>query len=301
MPFEIINQNEYLLIKLKGECVGDESPPVSKVFSDMMAQTGLKLVVIQASECGYLSTHFIRQLSQIYKDLKTQNGGLRMVGCSMALIEAIKNNGVDRILVNKMSLRGALVDLGLVKQKEFDVNFINPFLTSTLKVLKIQCFMEAQPQKPYLKRPTDPLLLGDISGIISVTSETFSGTLAISLSETIFCKIATNMLGEEIPKIQEDNVDLVGELANMILGQAKIELNNIGYRVQMALPSCVWGKDHKIKHFGGGVCVVIPFQTEAGIIYSEVMTNNNLINQYKKTAGASDTPATAATEKPKAA
>jgi len=50
----------------------------------------------------------------------------------------------------------------------------------------------------------------------------------------------------------------------------------------MAIPSCVWGKDHKIKSFGGGICVVIPFETEAGTFYSEVSTNNNLLNSIPK-------------------
>jgi chemotaxis protein CheX len=176
-----------------------------------------------------------------------------------------------------MSLRGALVDFGLVKKKEMDVNIINPFLNATIKVLKIQCFLEAKPQKPHLKKPTDPLLLGDVSGIISIVSEVFNGTMAISLSEAVFKKIAENMLGEKCEAITEQNVDLVGELANIILGQAKIELGQLGYAIQMAIPSCVWGKDHKIKHFGGGSCVVLPFDTEAGVIHCEVMTNNNAI------------------------
>jgi hypothetical protein len=40
----------------------------------------------------------------------------------------------------------------------------------------------------------------------------------------------------------------------------------------------VWGKDHKIKHFGPGSCVVLPFETEAGVIHCEVMTNSPAIS-----------------------
>ncbi len=226
-----------------------------------------------------MNSIFMRHLAQVYRDLKTLNGQIRLVGCNPKLQDAIKNSGLDRILMNKMSLRGALVDFGLVKQKEFDVNFINPFLNATQKVLKIQCFIEAKPLKPHLKKPTDPLLLGDVSGIISINSETFSGTLAISLPEKIFLTIVKNMLGEEMTAITDQNVDLVGEIANIILGQAKLELIGLGYSLQAALPSCVWGKDHKIKHFGTGVCVVIPFETPVGTFYSEIMTNNGLLAQ----------------------
>lgn len=287
MPFEIISQNDYLLIKLKGDCIGDDNPTLHHTFSTTMQTTGIKLAVIQCGECGTMGPGFLRGLAQVYKELKTVNGQLRLVSANAQILESIKANGLDRILVNKISLRGALVDLGLMKPKDFDVNFINPFLNATQKVLKIQCFMEAKPQKPHLKKATDPLLLGDISGIISVTSETFSGTMAISLSETIFKKVAHNMLGEECSGITESNVDLVGELANMILGQAKIELATLGYSINMALPSCVWGKDHKIKHFGAGICVVIPFETDLGTFYTEIMTNNNQALKAAASAGGS--------------
>ena len=274
MPFEVISQNEYLLMKLTGECNGTESPSPVAAFSEIQKSTQLKYLIVNCSECGGLGPAFLRHLSQIFRELKTLNGSMRLVAAPEAVRDTIQRNGLDRILINRMSLRGALVDFGLVKTKEFDVNFINPFLNATQKVFKVQCFTECKALKPSLKKAGDPLLLGDISGIISISSETFNGTLAISLSENVFVNIASKMLGEEIKAIDEQNVDLVGELANIILGQAKIELASLGYGIQMALPSCVWGKDHKIKHFGGGVCVVIPMETEFGIFYSEVMTSS---------------------------
>lgn len=281
MPFEVVNQNEYLLVKLKGVCAGDENPSLEDVVKGEIGKTGLKKLVFQCSECSQITPSFTRAMAQIFKELKTDNGGMRLVAANDALIKVITQNGLDRILVNKMSLRGALVDLGLAKVRDIDANFINPFLHATQRVLKVQAFMESKPQKPYLKKPTDPLLLGDVSGIISITSEAFNGTLAISLTETVFCKIATKMIGEETTSITDQNVDLVGELANMILGQAKVELAALGYNPQMALPSCVWGKDHKIKTFGAGVCVVLPFDTEAGTFFSEIMATSNILSQVK--------------------
>lgn len=276
MGFEIVSQNEYLLVKLLGPCEGDDEQKIDKVFKAKQEETKLKLAVFNCSECSGVSALFLRQLATIYKELEKQNGKMRLVGANDSVIDTIQKNGLDRILVCKMSLRGALVDFGLATSKEFDVNFINPFLNATQKVFKVQAFIEARPGKPSLKKMSDPLLMGDISGIISIASETFKGTLAISMPEAMFLKILKNMLGTEQASISEDVVDLVGELANIILGQAKIELASLGYRLDMALPSCVWGKDHKIKHFGGGVCIVIPFETDSGTFYTEVMTNTNL-------------------------
>jgi len=283
MSIEVVNQSHYILIKLSGDLNDDpDVVTVGVYFNKMKEETGLKHVIVHCGDCNAFSSGIIRELAAIFKIVKSLNGGLRLVGANKTILDFLKNQGIDRILVNKLSLRGALVDFGLAKEKDFDVNFINPFLNATKKVFKVQCFMEIKPTKPFLKKHTDPLLLGDVSGIISINSETFTGTLAISINEPIFVKIASNMLGESVEKIEEKYVDLVGELSNMILGQAKIELLALGYSIQSALPSCVWGKDHKIKHFGGGQCIVLPFETESGILYSEIMTNSDAIEGNKK-------------------
>ncbi len=288
MPFEFTPQTEYLVLTLKGECNGDGADKVMPGAEKHLAAGNLKFVVVQCSECGDIDTVFLRTLAQLYKRVKDLNGKLCLVHANDKIQEAIKRNGLDRILPWKMSLRGALVEFGLVKSKEFDVNFINPFLAATQKVLKVQCFLEATAQKPFIKKPTDPPLLGDISGIIGLTAETFNGTLAISFPSSLFLVLATNMFGQPYTEITSEIVDLAGELSNMILGQAKMVLNPLGYQIQQAIPSCVWGKDHKIKHFGGGACVVLPFETKAGIFHVEVISNSGV--QEKKPLAAPAAP-----------
>jgi chemotaxis protein CheX len=281
MPFDVVKQTDYLLVKLEGDCLSGEGVAVSDVFRLEMEVSGLKYAVIQCSDCGRMDRGFMRELITIHQLLKSKNGKMRLVGANEHLLQMFEKNGVDQVLVNRMSLRGALADLGLAKAKEFDVNFINPFLNATVKVFKVQCFMELKPQKPRVKSAEEPPLFGDVSGIISVNSETFVGNLAISMSESTFVAVVKNMLGETVSGVTERHVDLVGELANMILGQAKLELATLGYRIDMALPSCVWGKDHQIKHFGSGRCVVLPFETAYGIICSEIMTQSTIEGEKK--------------------
>jgi chemotaxis protein CheX len=283
MPFEIVKQNDYLLITLSGDCLSEAGVSVAERFRAEMEDSKLKLAVILCSDCGRMDKAFMRELVSIHQHLKSKNGKMRLVGANDQLLQMFQKNGVDQVLVNRLSLRGALADLGLAKAKEFDVNFINPFLSATVKVFKVQCFMELKPQKPRVKSGDEAPLFGDVSGIISVNSETFVGNLAISMSEKTFVAVVKNMLGETVAGITERHVDLVGELANMILGQAKLELATLGYKIDMALPSCVWGKDHQIKHFGSGRCVVLPFETPFGVICSEIMTQST-IDEAKKAA-----------------
>lgn len=274
MPFETTPQCGYLLIKLMGICRGNETPSLFEESRRILENIGAKYIVIQCSGCEELHPSLLNELVQLAQHLKNIDGGIRLIASNEKILDLIKSKALNRILINRLSLRGALVDFGLVKPKSFDMNFINPFMDSTRKVLRVQCFLDAKPLKPYLKKPSDPPLLGDISGIISIVSEPLLGTLALSMPEKIFCKIATNMLGKEYTAINEEIVDLVGELANIILGQAKVDLNKIGYKLHSALPSCIWGRDHKIKQFTAGNCVIIPFETPEGTFYSEITTNN---------------------------
>lgn len=271
MSFEFVSQNDFVLVKLTGPLLGDESPNLYESFVKSR-ESGHKFYVLQMADCNEITPQAARQMSAIYKDLKGLSGGLRLVAPTTPVKHFISSQGLNRILMSNQSLRGALVDFGLAKATDMDVKFINPFLEATQKVFDVQCQIKATPQAPTRKSLNEPLLMGDISGIIAIASETFNGTLAISMSESIFLQIANNMLGEKCDGINEGNMDLVGELSNMILGQAKSELGRLGYAIQRAHPSCVWGKNHKVKHFSGGTCIVLPFATSMGSFYVEIMT-----------------------------
>jgi len=142
-----------------------------------------------------------------------------------------------------------------------DVRYINPFLEGTISVLKTMAFIEPRPGKPFLKK--DSTAKGDISGIIGLTG-TASGSLALSFSEKCILKIVSNMLGEEITIINGDIKDAVGEITNMVSGDARRRLEAEGINLQAAIPTVVSGKEHSICHVLGGPSIVIPFETEHG-------------------------------------
>jgi chemotaxis protein CheX len=68
-----------------------------------------------------------------------------------------------------------------------------------------------------------------------------SGTLSISFSEKSILAIVSNMLGEKIPQMNDDIKDAVGEITNMISGQARQRLAAIGISLQGALPAAIGG------------------------------------------------------------
>lgn len=73
-----------------------------------------------------------------------------------------------------------------------------------------------------------------------------------------------NMLGEVIEEVTAEAQDAVGELTNMISGDARRMLQQEGINLTAAIPSIVAGKDHTITHFAAGPTIVIPFKCEGG-------------------------------------
>ncbi len=148
-----------------------------------------------------------------------------------------------------------------------EVKYINPFLTATSNVLKTMAFIDLIPGKPTLKK--DAVVVGDISGIIGLTGEV-RGSLSVTFSLTLIKEIMSNMLGETINEITEDVKDAVGEMTNMICGDARRALQQEGLKLSAAIPTIVSGKNHTIKHAVKGPIIVIPFKSGSGQVVIEV-------------------------------
>jgi chemotaxis protein CheX len=150
------------------------------------------------------------------------------------------------------------------------VEYINPFLRATQHVLKTMAFTDAIAGKPYVKK--DEKAGGDVSGIIGITGET-DGSLSISFTESCICFIVSNMFGETITALNTEVEDAVGEITNMISGDARRELAEQGMVLQGAIPTVVSGKNHSVKHMAKGPSIAIPFSTKAGHFVVEVCFN----------------------------
>jgi chemotaxis protein CheX len=148
-----------------------------------------------------------------------------------------------------------------------DVKIINPFINATLNVLETMAFIKSKAEKPYLKK--DSVAKGDVSGVVGFTGET-NGTVFITFDESSILKIVSNMFGEKITEINNEITDAVGELTNMISGQARKELEEVGEVFHGAIPSVVTGKNHELISLTKGPKIAIPFKTDFGSFTIEV-------------------------------
>jgi chemotaxis protein CheX len=144
-----------------------------------------------------------------------------------------------------------------------DADFINPFLNSTINVLKTMAQTEVFPQKPTVKNHKK--CIGDITGIIGMASESLSGSLVLSFSKPCILHILAKMFNEPVKDtIDDDVVDAVGEITNMICGGVKAELSKKDYTFNLATPTMIKGKGVEISYQNSSPTIVIPFKTAHG-------------------------------------
>ena len=149
-----------------------------------------------------------------------------------------------------------------------NVEFVNPFLDSIVKVLSTMAQTEAQPGRPELKNGN--VAKGDVTGVIGLTGALARGSLAITFTEGAILHIASQMLGEKIEEFDDSIADTVGEITNMVTGGAKKILSEKGYKFDMAIPSTILGKGHSIAHKTNAQIIIVPFTTEAGDFFVEI-------------------------------
>lgn len=140
--------------------------------------------------------------------------------------------------------------------------WINPFLDATLNVLSTMAQTSATAGKPHLKN--DSKTFGEITGIIGMSGSNVAGNLIISFDQKVILDVVSKMLGEAYEEINKDIVDAVGEITNMICGNAKTELAPLGLDIQMATPIMLCGKGTDINQLGETPVIVIPFTTANG-------------------------------------
>ena len=142
-----------------------------------------------------------------------------------------------------------------------NVAFINPFIESTLRSLDMMASIQAE--KAGLELKEDLITTYDVSAIIGLTGET-SGSIIISMPEQLACKIASNMLMEEITSMNKNVEDAIGEIGNIVVGAARRALIQDGHQLNISIPPVVIGVGHKISRSGVVPCIAIPFSTPFG-------------------------------------
>lgn len=150
-----------------------------------------------------------------------------------------------------------------------DPSYIKPFVLAIKRVFETMISLPFSLGKPTLKKGSE--VPHEISSIIGL-SGTVSGSVVISLSQAVAFQLASALLGEEITELNEDCTDAIGEIANIIAGNAKTDFPSRDNAI--SVPSVVVGK-HKVTYPSGIPIISIPCATDKGEMIIEIALKVN--------------------------
>lgn len=149
--------------------------------------------------------------------------------------------------------------------------YIIPFVNTTKEVFKEFLNLDVVYSNPELFEKNEKDIKWEVSGLIGLAGDV-KGILAIVFEKELVLESASRLLEKEIKDIDNDVMDVVGELVNIIAGNAKKFLDE--YKIFISLPSVIKGKIHSFFPSSSHVATIkIPFKSELGnfnlLIYIE--------------------------------
>ena len=156
------------------------------------------------------------------------------------------------------------------------IEFSRPFIEGARNVFETMVFTKIETQKPALKdgyaSKGDVSAIMGLTGIIEVdgTEKDFRGMMVISFPFSTYLKVASAMLMDEFTEYSDDIADVGAEIANIITGNAKRDLKDKGYSIDMAVPTTISGKEHCIKYPDKTHVILIPINSAHGEFYMEL-------------------------------
>lgn len=149
-----------------------------------------------------------------------------------------------------------------------DVRVINAIIKATTNVFLQFGVNDVKMERACHKEASAPLS-GEISSIVDIKSRSFRGYLAVSFDKASFLEVASAMLMEEQTELTSDNQDAVGEINNIIFGNAKAEITSLG--IELTVPRVLLGPQQRISCPEGASAMMIPFATIKGHFFLTVI------------------------------
>jgi len=122
-----------------------------------------------------------------------------------------------------------------------DVRYINPFITSVQNVFKTSLATDVVISKPLIKAVDEEF--ADVSAVLGLSGDA-TGCVVLSLPMNTAVKVAGKFTGLEMNSQNDRFSVALSELANMVAGQAKPQLNDLNMTI--SIPTVIVGKEQVV-------------------------------------------------------
>lgn len=137
--------------------------------------------------------------------------------------------------------------------------YINPFLEASTNLFKNHMGIDVNHDAPFVNQ--DANNLNEVSAIIGLAGETV-GAVVLSFARDTAVHMVSKFAGRQYQAVSRDVIDGVGELVNILAGNAKKGLKD--YRIEISLPGVITGNKYKINWPKGIPVITIPYKSSLG-------------------------------------
>lgn len=147
-----------------------------------------------------------------------------------------------------------------------EVDYINPMVSGLEEVFKTM--LGCAVNRTGIDLMENCQALHPVSGIVGVSGKGV-GTVVLSMERSVAIKAAEVMLMmDSIGKVDNDVLDTVGELTNMVCGNAKAKLSQ--FHLSISLPNVLCGEDCWLHFPQKSYPIKIPFKCQWGMLALQV-------------------------------
>jgi chemotaxis protein CheX len=148
-------------------------------------------------------------------------------------------------------------------------HLLEPFIEATRAALAEMAGVEVVVRAAV--RTDLPQALGDVSVVVQLSSAT-EGHLVLGFPHRTAAALTERVLTGALKQIDEGLIrDCVGEIANVVAGQAKSLLAGTPYHFSFSLPRVVIGSASKLGLLPCRDCLVVAFSTDLGDIALQLL------------------------------
>lgn len=157
-----------------------------------------------------------------------------------------------------------------------DVYYINPFVAAVKTVFATMLDADLLVGKARLRNPSHPS--ADVSAVIGFTGSA-AGSVALCFSKSSAVNVASRFAGAKLSLSDTAELaDALGELVNMVAGQAKLSLSD--NPITISLPLVILGLQHRLLDTPRTSVVVLPCDSSLGRFAVEAAMELKNVNPY---------------------
>jgi chemotaxis protein CheX len=162
-----------------------------------------------------------------------------------------------------------------------NVRYINPFIIAVEHVFKTMVQTTTLVSKPRLKDKDE--LMADVSAIIGISGRV-TGSVTLCFGWQTAVRVAGQFAGTEL-SVQDgaELADALGELTNMVAGQARANLPESDTSV--SLPKVVVGDNHRTISASNTPVLLLPCDCSLGRFHVEVTLQIKQVNPFAVAVG----------------